>query len=210
MRKANYVVLDCETGGLNAKENPILEIALVILDTDLSEVLRYETYIKPYGDLKVTKEALRANGIKMQDVEKSGISKKEAQTNIASILKKSMGGSHHPSRRPVIVGHNVNFDVEFLIEFFKDSKYNFLDLVYDIIIDTQGDAKRAFPKAPDLKLGTCCELAGIKLINAHRAMPDTLATADLFRFFCGKLSTSNTAKQEQKISKLKSRKTFQF
>ncbi len=210
MKKANYVVLDCETGGLDATKNPILEIALVILDTDLNEVLRYETYIKPYDSLEVTKEALRANGIKMQEVEKSGISKKEAQANIVSVLRKSMGGSHHPSRRPVVVGHNINFDIDFLIEFFKGSKFNWKDLVYDIYIDTQADAKRAFPNAPNLQLGTCCEMAGVKLIGAHRAMPDTLATADLFRFFCGKLSTKNTQKEEAKISKLKTRKTFQF
>jgi len=210
MKKAFYVVLDTETGGLKAKENPILEIAIVVLDTKLKEVLRYETYIRPYGGLYIDPRALKANGIKVSEVERSGISKKEAQKNIVSVFKQAMGGSSHPSRKPIVVGHNINFDINFLVEFFEDSKWDFKDLVSDVIIDTMADAKRAYPDAPHITLSACCEMSGIKLINAHRAMPDTLATADLFRFFCGKLSQRNSSKVEDRIKKSKTRETFQF
>ena len=34
----NYVVIDSETGGLKASDNPIVEIAMVALDNDLNEI----------------------------------------------------------------------------------------------------------------------------------------------------------------------------
>ena len=44
----NFVVLDLETGGFSASKNPITEIAVIVLDINLNEILRYENYIKPY------------------------------------------------------------------------------------------------------------------------------------------------------------------
>lgn len=83
MKKANYIVFDCETGGLDCKKNPILEIALVTLDgKTLKEINRYETYVKPYDNLFVDPKALAANGIKLRDCETHGITKKEFVKNI--------------------------------------------------------------------------------------------------------------------------------
>lgn len=210
MKKANYIVFDCETGGLNCTENPILEIALVTLDTNLKEIDRYETYVKPYDGLKVTKEALQANGIKLRDAEEQGISKKELIKNITTYFKKAKPGNH-ASLKPVVVGHNIPFDIGFMDELFKDEKTPFSELRADIYIDTQADSKRAWPKASSLQLGECCEAAGIELVNAHRAMPDVLATADLLRYFTNKLSQTSSKKESKTESQEnKSREKFQF
>lgn len=209
MRKANYIVFDCETGGLNCKENPILEIALVTLDINLKEIKRYETYVLPYDELEITKEALKANGIKLRDVEENGISKKEFIKNMISYFKASMPGNH-PSLKPVVVGHNIPFDIGFMDELFKNEKVKFRDLIANVYIDTMGDAKRSWPKISSINLGTCCEQAGIELINAHRAMPDVLATADLFRYFNKKLMSSSSENKEVENQNGKSRNKFQF
>lgn len=210
MKKANYIVFDCETGGLKCEENPILEIALVTLDTNLKEIDRYETYVKPYDGLEVTKGALQANGIKLRDVEENGISKKEFIKNMITYFKKAKGGNH-PSMKPVVVGHNIPFDIGFMTQLFKDEKIPFSDYIADVFIDTMGDAKRAWPKISSINLGKCCEEAGIELVNAHRAMPDVLATADLFRYFTKKLSQTTSKKESVSESQeTKSREKFQF
>lgn len=214
MKKANYIVFDCETGGLDRKKNPILEIALVTLDGDtLEEIKRYETYVQVYDDLIVEKEALAANGIKMRDVEQHGISKKQFCKDITAYFKGSMPGSH-PSLKPVVVGHNIPFDIGFMDEAFKDEKVKFSDLRAPIFHDTMLDAKRVFTKSAKINLGTCCELAGIKLVNAHRAMPDVLATADLFRYFTKRIMNDSSSKSvkvdKNEVPSSKSRTKFQF
>jgi DNA polymerase III epsilon subunit-like protein len=208
MKKAHYIVFDCETGGLDCEKHPILEIALITLDNNLKEVMRYETYVKPYDDLEVTKGALAANGIKLRDVEENGISKKEFIKNITTYFKNSMPGTH-PSLKPVIIGHNIPFDIGFMDKLFENEKVKFKDLRANIFIDTMSDAKRIWHKEASLNLSACCELAGIKLLNAHRAMPDVVATVDLFRYFTNRLrSTSKTNQKE--TTENKPRTKFQF
>jgi DNA polymerase III epsilon subunit-like protein len=210
MKKAYYIVFDTETGGLDCTKNPILEIALVTLDINLKEIDRYETYVKPYDDLEITKGALNANGIKLRDVENNGITKKELIKNLIIYFKNAMPGSH-PSLKPVVVGHNIPFDIGFMDELFKNEKTKFKDIISNVYIDTMADAKRSWPKISSINLSTCCEQAGIELINAHRAMPDVLATADLFRYFTKKLSQTTSSKfKDSESQDGKSRSKFQF
>lgn len=207
MKKANYIVFDTETGGLNCENNPILEIALITFDNNFKEVMRYETYIKPYDDLIVEKGALAANGIKMRDVEAEGITKAEAVKALTDYFKKSMGGNH-PSLKPVILGHNIPFDIGFMERLFRGSKTPFKTLIADVFIDTMGDAKRSWPTIESLNLARCCEEAGVKLIGAHRAMPDVIATLELFKFFTTKFR-SETKVVNSKSSNIP-RTAFQF
>lgn len=207
MKKANYIVFDTETGGLDAEKNPILEIALITFDNNFKEVMRYETYIKPYDDLFIDPQALAANGIKMRNVEAEGLSKSEAVKTLAEYFKKSMGGNH-PSLKPVILGHNIPFDIRFMERLFRGSKTPFNTLIADVFMDTMGDAKRAWPTIESLNLTRCCEEAGIKLIGAHRAMPDVLATMQLFEFFTMKFRSSGKA-VNSKSSNIP-RTSFQF
>ena len=77
MIKSNYIVFDCETGGLDETKNPITQYAAVILDgKTLKEKDRFETFIKPYNDLVIEKQALEHTMVTMSDVN-SGISVKK-------------------------------------------------------------------------------------------------------------------------------------
>ena len=54
MIKSNYIVFDTETGGLDETKNPITQYAAVVLDgCTLKEIDRWETFVKPYGDLVI-------------------------------------------------------------------------------------------------------------------------------------------------------------
>lgn len=207
MKKANYIVFDTETGGLDSEKNPILEIALITFDNNFKELMRYETYIKPYDDLIVEPQALAANGIKMRNVEKEGISKSQAIKNLEDYFKRSMPG-RHPSLKPVVVGHNIPFDIRFMDKLFRSSKNQFSSLISDIYVDTMVDAKRAWPTIDSLNLSRCCEEADIKLVSAHRAMPDVIATYKLFKFFTERIRNSDSKTESNQ--KINHRTTFQF
>ena len=61
IRKYLPVVLDLETGGLDNKKNPILEIAIQLLEYrdnnfELGELIRY--HIEPFKDLEIDPESL--------------------------------------------------------------------------------------------------------------------------------------------------------
>ena len=99
MIKSNYIVFDCETGGLYEDKNPITQYAAVILDgSTLKEIDRWETFVKPYADLVIEQEALDRTMVSMSDINK-GMSVKEFistatefwETHRAKSKKKEMG-----------------------------------------------------------------------------------------------------------------------
>ena len=77
MIRSNFIVNDCETGGLDFAKNPITQYACVILDSyTLKEIDRFETFVRPYDDLEIEKDALEHTMVTMSDI-KDGISRKK-------------------------------------------------------------------------------------------------------------------------------------
>lgn len=207
MKKSNYIIFDCETGGFSEKENPITQIALLCIDDKLNELDRFETFIAPYNDLKITPEALQATGLKMSDIN-NGVSSKKAVELITKFFKDNMP-KNHPAFRPVIIGHNVAFDIKFVSELFSIHKKDFSDIRNDNPIDTMTLMKMFKPNISSLKLEVCCDEVGIELPDAHKAMNDVIATTDLFRVLTKKFRT-NKSKNSDDSEQTKSRVKFQF
>lgn len=205
--KCYYCVADLETGGLSSKNNPIVEIALVFLDQDLNLIEKYSTIINAksgsYGrTLKIEDQALKANGLTIEAIlqgEEPNIVFKE----ICDLFKKYSLGRN----KPILVGHNWrNFDSQFLEEFFNFFKQDLYQYVEKFCYDTMWMARSKWPKdVGNYKLGTCCEKANIELIDAHEALADTLATAELFKFFIKSLRSEG-----DEVTAKKFRHTFQF
>lgn len=191
MIKSNYIVFDCETGGLYEDKNPITQYAAVVLDgSTLKEIDRWETFVKPYDDLVIEQDALDRTMVSMSDINK-GMSVKEFistatefwETHRVKSKKKEMG-------RLVPVGHNVTFDIRFLNYALSLQKKDYVEFwMYPNIIDTFPLAKLAWGINGDEKinLGASCERAKIRLTDAHGAMNDVEATADLLRWYMRKL-----------------------
>ena len=191
MQKSNYIVFDCETGGLDESKNPITQYAAVILDgKTLKEIDRWETFVKPYADLVIEQEALDRTMVSMSDIN-SGLNVKEFiatatefwEAHRVKTKKREMG-------RLVPVGHNIPFDNRMLnwaLNYLK--KPNVEEWMFPNIIDTFPLAKLAFGINGEEKinLGASCTAAKIKLTDAHGAMNDVEATADLLRWYMRKL-----------------------
>ena len=180
--KQHYCIFDFETGGLSAEKNPVIEIALIMLDNSLNKVFEWETYIKPYNNLEVTAGALKANGINMDNVYASGIEVQEVVSKLIEIWK-----TYKISRfKPILVGHNIDsFDMEFMMYIFHYCNKNLYDHINEGTFDTlaMGRAKWGLDDTmPTYKLGDCCTKAGVELTNAHRAMNDVRANTEYFKY----------------------------
>ena len=210
--KNNYIVLDCETGGLSADKNPITQFACIVLDPKtLKELHRFETFVQGYADLKHEAEALRFTGIKMQDIE-SGITVNELVTKLREISDEFKVG-RMPHTRPLIVGHNVPFDITFIKKAFEIVSKHKYRKTYpeDVFFDTMQLSRLRWvdeftPSDNLLNLKTCCDRADIELVNAHSAMGDVEATVQLFKYFIQSMKSGPN--NQQGPTKTKTRQFF--
>lgn len=214
MIRSFYCVHDCETGGFDFTKNPITQYACVILDPfTLKEVDRYETFVKPYDDLVIEKQALEHTMVSMSDI-KNGVSCKKFQKTLATLWEQYQAkGKYKDANRIVSVGHNIIFDhgfLEYAFERQDDSIWNYL---LPNFIDTFPLAKLAWGIRGDEKLNltACSERAKVKLSDAHGAMNDVEATADLLRYFMKKMrSNKGEAAVAEDIKRERGQKFFEF
>lgn len=213
MKGAKYIVLDCETGGLNCEEVPITQIGLLILDDELKEINRWETYVKPYNDLRIEDDALKATGLKMSDI-RAGITKQELLDQLMKIFKScntNKPGKWYELGNPILIGHNIGFDIGFLDYLFRDGKQVLNKFVSKNHIDTMALTKMVMPDRSSFNLTSCCADFGIELKDAHKAMADVIATASLFKKITKRLRGAGTSSEpEEEDNKQKSRSKFQF
>lgn len=203
--EANFVVFDLETGGLSEEKHPVIEVAMFVLTNDLENGGSYDTLIKPYGDLEIQPQALAANNIDLDIVEKEG---KDVKV-VVDELYKFLGKQRVGREKPILVGHNIdNFDIPFLNALFNFGGKDLAKVVNEkFTIDTLWWSRLRWQESLNYKLGTCVQNAGIELVNAHRAVSDTVATRELFKQFLMGLRSGGDPSQ---IEEKRFRTTFQF
>jgi len=152
-----YVALDLELTGLDPKHDEIIEVAMVrfrgheVLDT-------FSSLVRPQRAIPLKIQQLV--GITPQDVEGAPTLRSLA----GRIL--SFAGSHP------LVAHSVGVDQQFL--------HRHGLLLNNLPIDTFELASIALPAAGRYTLSNLADTMGIDLPQNHRALPDALATKDLF------------------------------
>lgn len=237
MRSHNFIVFDCETGGMDKENNfhaikcPITQIALISLDgSSLNEITRYESYIKgryvnnkyvgysTTHDQEYQQGALTSTGITIEKLEAEGQDSKKVCLDIIEFFKQSKSKSNF--HKLILIGHNVGYDIPFLQYLFKLHKKDLSDYLqghYDhtgtftpACIDTMY-LSRFMSLDDTLKhsLINVAEREGIELIDAHNAMNDTVATMEVFKRYLLKLrnKSSFSAKSQQQSS---FRENFKF
>lgn len=216
MITSNYIVHDCETGGLDENENPITQYACIILEgTTLKELDRYETFVKPYADLKIEKVALEKTMVSMTDI-KNGIPVKEFVSTTQDLWKQYQSKAKwEDARRLVSVGHNIPFDHRMLQWAFNFCKKGSIwSLLQDSFIDTMVLTKMTFGLNGNEKitLSDAIRYTKLKITDAHGAMNDVEATADLLRWFTKKLRSKRgeAAVEKEVKERLKGQEFFEF
>ena len=204
--KVNLAVVDTETGGLSPSKNPLIEIACYPINENLVELKPYSSpIIAPYDDnLVYNDQALKVNGTSMNQIE-NGESSKIVCKEFVEYLKSLKKGRN----LPILIGHNLKFDIGFLEAFLSFHKKDLWSLINkEFQIDTMWWGRMKWPSSINYKLMTCCDNAGIELVNAHRAMSDTQSTKDLVKYFIRNLRSQGT--QTEKKEEQRFRTQFQF
>lgn len=157
-----FVAYDFETTGFNHIEDEIIEIGAVkIAEGKIVET--FTTLIKPTKE--ITERITQVTGIDNAMVENA--------PSIADVLPDFYKFCYNT----IMVGHNsIGFDNLFLQNISHKLKYNF-DMKQ---MDTLNLSREYIKGIKNYKLGTVSEYLNIKLANAHRALNDTIATAQVF------------------------------
>ena len=159
-----YAVIDVETTGFNKLGNDrVAELAVATFDHNFNLTGKYETLLNPERDLGMT-SLHGINGLMASEAPKFH----EIMNTLAPLL-----------HGRIIVGHNVRFDLKFLASEYLRQRIN-IDWEKSYI-DTYSLARSAGLDVFNYKLGTLCDFFGIKLNDAHTAMADVMATADLLK-----------------------------
>lgn len=213
MQRSNYIIYDCETGGLDPQKNPITQFAGIVLDfKTLREVDRWETFVKPYNDLKIDPVALEKTMVTMSDINR-GLEIKSFRESLCEFFESNRAKARSREQgRLIPVGHNIPFDNAFLDYALATGRKDLFDYVYPNFIDTYPLAKLVWGLKGDekLTLTACCERASVKLTDAHGAMNDVEATADLLRFYVRRLRSKKTDEVTTGTTVRRGKEFFEF
>ena len=135
-------VLDTETGGLDASKCAITQLSCQMVRLDTYEIIGvFDEYIKPYpkGDFHINTnktlrkkreiekeesayfeynpQALKVTGLSVDFLNKNGKDINEVADSFISFIKKCTLGTSK-AYKPILVGHNIPFDLNFLFHFF--------------------------------------------------------------------------------------------
>lgn len=155
---SKYVFLDVETTGLNAKEDKIIEIALVAFNKN-GERTVYEQLVNP--GILVSPFITRQTGIT------------DDMLTDAPVINDIRDQVLQNLSRKIIVAHNAGFDISFL-EAAQALPKEFL------YIDSMDFCKLIYPRMNSYALRSIARDLNLEIESSHRALPDALLLEKLF------------------------------
>lgn len=166
LRDKPFVVLDTETTGLDPAVHEIIEICIHKPSTGAT----YTTKIKPQNLECASPKALEINGYNEQDW-KDAITFDEAIFEIGDWLHGN-----------VVVGHNVQFDLNMLKGNLKRSQYKDQVRIPYHCVDTVTLAQEHLVPMglESVSLSAVREFLGLSAKGAHRAQKDVIDTTIVF------------------------------
>lgn len=174
-----FVFIDTETGGINPQIHSLLQIGLVVWDANLGIIDQAEWNIKS-DHYCFTKHAQLINKFNILE---HNLHAKEPKTVIKELiifLRRYFDNNYYIP----IIGHNVQFDVAFLKEFFKKNHRSFNHYFSHRYIDTYsvyktlvlaGKIVHSLDSSSD-----AFKYFNIRIDNRHRAISDCIATVELY------------------------------
>ena len=158
----DYVLVDIETTGLSPIKDEIIEIGAI--------KVKNNKIVDTYNELININRKLPSFITNL-----TGITDEMIQTGRMPtlVLKEFI----EFTQNNIIIGHNVNFDLGFLIN--KCKKYLNYNLSNDYI-DTMYMARKLVPNSMNYKLGTLARLFNVSYEGAHRGLIDVQITYEVY------------------------------
>ena len=173
-----FLFIDTETGGIIPTKHSLLQIGLAIWDCNNGIVDKIELYIKSKKYV-VTKKAQQINKFN----EKEHNQKAEPPKIVISKMMEFLRKYFCNEEAIPIIGHNVQFDVSFLKEFFRKNNRSFDRYFSHRYIDTYSLYKSMVlaGRLDDINSSTdAFRLFNIKVDERHKALDDCIATVQLY------------------------------
>jgi ribonuclease T len=175
------VIIDIETAGFNAKKNPLLEIAAIIVEADAEGNLgiteKHHSNIIPFKNSELDDAALKFTGIDPFHPFRMAVDEKTALAKLFTPIKAAV--KRNECKRAILVGHNPAFDINFLNAAIDRTQYKRSPFHPFSSFDTATLGGLVYGQTVLAKIA---EAAGIIWDNekAHSALYDAERTADLF------------------------------
>ena len=166
----DFIVVDVETTGFDARTNRVIEIGMLKV-VNGKEIESFSSFINP--GIPIPPHITDLTGIKDVDVQ-SAPTFDEIVVDIATF----MGDG-------IIVGHNVQFDIRFMVAEFARCgirrDYHYADTLFL--------AKSMFPELKSYKLSTLINYLGFEETQSHRALDDARCTLKILSFIRNRITT---------------------
>lgn len=169
--KRPVVLLDVETSGLSPRHDRVIELAAIRIGKN-GTAKELSTVVRPNPVPKLVPGIVELTGITQAEMEQGRDSFGVFQELEAML-----------DDQPVIIGHNVAFDIGFVVSELDrhgltpwDGDFICTRALATFLGKGIASANRAGKPYTSYQLHHVCEALGIKLEGAHRALNDLLAT----------------------------------
>lgn len=159
----DFVIVDLETTGLTPETHEIIEIGAIKV-VDMKVVGTFETLIKPTTQIPYFITNVTGITNKM-------VTNAPSVQEILPILDEFVGTS-------VVVGHNVNFDINFIYEAMMRE---YATPLTNDFVDTLKIARQQLKAVENHKLETLAKHFNVDTSNNHRALKDCEMTFAIYK-----------------------------
>ena len=159
---ADFVAIDFETTGLSPNSphsHRVIEIGIVRFSLENGISAEYESVVNPQRDI---------GPFEIHRISAGEASGAPTFAEVASDVAEMLNGAR-------LIAHNKNFDLRFLRSELDRASISYSDLDAICTMELVGMIK---PKGPR-RLTDCCELLGIEVLDAHRALNDAKMAANI-------------------------------
>lgn len=160
--ETTYVVFDTETTGLNAREDTLIEIAAV--------KVRGGEIVDTYAKLIDPGRPLSPKITDLTGISNDMVAGQPTLEQVLPEFREFVEGT-------ILVAHNAEFDVGFLNQCAERIG---MEPWTEPVIDTLALARALYPGEKNYRLKTLTQKFGVELVNHHRALADSEATARVF------------------------------
>jgi DNA polymerase-3 subunit epsilon len=173
LEKQKFVCIDCETTGLDAKQDRIIEVAVMVFDAEQAYA-QMESLIDP--ECVIPETSIAIHHISQEMV--------HGKPLIAQVLPEvlKMIGDH------IIIGHGVGFDID-IVATAAERHGIPCKIRKNRVLDTLRMA-RLYGESPVNSLEYLRKHFNIPLEGAHRAMSDVIVNREVFKYLAKKFKTT--------------------
>ncbi len=179
------IFFDVETSGTDETRHGILQLAGII-EVDDKIVDRFNYFMKPFEDKDIKDEALKANGITMEDIK--GFDEPQVVYEKFINLIDNWVDRYNRNDKMHLIGYNSRFDDGFLRRWFEDNGNQYYGSYFfwpsiDVSNMVAVKYRKYRHKFTNFQLMSVADKLGIEIDinNAHDAAYDAAVTREIFK-----------------------------